>query len=648
MPGKKPWSVDVMQRNFKRIVEQPDLEINAGPLWDKWVQKAPVLASGDIHSLSVELLKKGKTVGDSDAKGHYLPQTTQEPEEENPAILYGEGDKVYAASHSRIGFRASQEDRLIVQRLDITKQVFEATNVEDYAKAFYDAVVNTGKEVNAADIGVAGSCFIGNLQIGRKIIAANLGDSNCIVILRNKNTGEFSRQILNWWQKPHTPAEKARIEDLGGAVIWGRVNGSLAVARSFGDKTHVSQDTKKQPLISYQPELTMYEVPEDCDAWVINCCDGVSDVVRSSEIVDIFAHSYQERNDAKTLEDFETNLLGVAYSRPEANDNFTITAVKVDPDRATFSAVLDGHGGKQVSTLAKELIEKNVANVAPFKPSQIIAHDPVAQPQPAAKHTAAVPVAEPDLVPAFRVCGQSVVSDNPQKNTHPVIQCFHAPHVVVKTPSGAAPKKGMAGAVFYYPKNMPVDQLDQYTKNVVKAMFVTVLIANGASQVLIDTITANSEVFLFKKIGSSNPANLNILAGIRHLAGKLNEDETVLLNKIDNLFRGNPATTNIKLNGTGNSTIADVVLAKLKDPTLTSEVKPFDRVEMLKDVHIMGADVTTPEKVKEEVDSKIMPRLIAQASVEKMNAHPHTQKAHKEKEDEEDLEVSEMTPALAF
>ena len=112
--------------------------------------------------------------------------------------------------------------------------------------------------------------------------------------------------------------------------------------------------------------------------------------------------------------------------------------------------------------------------------------------------------------------------------------------------------------------------------------------------------------------------------------------------------RGNPATTNIKLNGTGNSTIADVVLAKLKDPTLTSEVKPFDRVEMLKDVHIMGADVTTPEKVKEEVDSKIMPRLIAQASVEKMNAHPHTQKAHKEKEDEEDLEVPEMTPALVF
>ncbi len=78
----------------------------------------------------------------------------------------------------------------------------------------------------------SGTTAVCSLIRGRTLYSAWLGDSQSLLV-----RGGRPVKIVDP-HKPNRPDEKARIESLGGSVIyWGtwRVNGQLAVSRAIGE-----------------------------------------------------------------------------------------------------------------------------------------------------------------------------------------------------------------------------------------------------------------------------------------------------------------------------------------------------------------------------------------------------------------------------
>jgi serine/threonine protein phosphatase PrpC len=107
-----------------------------------------------------------------------------------------------------------------------------------------------------------------------KLLVAGVGD--CRAVLCRRGT---AIQLT----KLHTASEKeerARIAAADGIVINNRLNGVLAVSRSFGDLAHKGSE---EALIAV-PQLHT-EVVVDGFEFVVLCCDGVFDVLTNQEVV---------------------------------------------------------------------------------------------------------------------------------------------------------------------------------------------------------------------------------------------------------------------------------------------------------------------------------------------------------------------------
>jgi serine/threonine protein phosphatase PrpC len=84
--------------------------------------------------------------------------------------------------------------------------------------------------------------------------------------------------------KPYDEIEKKRIEAAGGTVHMKRVDGDLAVSRTFGDFAY-KQRTDLPPAeqkVSCVPELKFHTRGPD-DEFVILACDGLWDVMTNED-----------------------------------------------------------------------------------------------------------------------------------------------------------------------------------------------------------------------------------------------------------------------------------------------------------------------------------------------------------------------------
>eukprot|EP01064_Diplonema_japonicum_P032608 TRINITY_DN6172_c0_g4_i1.p1 TRINITY_DN6172_c0_g4~~TRINITY_DN6172_c0_g4_i1.p1 ORF type:complete len:464 (+),score=116.42 TRINITY_DN6172_c0_g4_i1:68-1459(+) len=115
-----------------------------------------------------------------------------------------------------------------------------------------------------------------------KLQVANVGDSR-IVLGRRAHRSSVS---LTLDHKPTLTQEKARIEAAAGYVSNGRVDGSLAVSRAFGDATYKDQGEYHSKVIAV-PEFMHIDDAEEGD-FVLLCCDGVfeSDVFCNESVID--------------------------------------------------------------------------------------------------------------------------------------------------------------------------------------------------------------------------------------------------------------------------------------------------------------------------------------------------------------------------
>jgi len=116
----------------------------------------------------------------------------------------------------------------------------------------------------------------------KRILAANIGDSRCIVSRAGKAM-ELSED-----HKPEDDIELKRITKAGGFLTDdGRVKGGLNLSRAFGDhqyKDNSALELKDQMITAY-PDIRHYDVTDE-DEFILLACDGIWNVMTNQEAVD--------------------------------------------------------------------------------------------------------------------------------------------------------------------------------------------------------------------------------------------------------------------------------------------------------------------------------------------------------------------------
>lgn len=150
---------------------------------------------------------------------------------------------------------------------------------------------------------------------------ANVGDSR--TVLDNNGTPfQLSRDA-----KPADPLFRAGIEHRGGNVTDGgtpRVNGILAVARAFGD-------LQLNGAVSVRPTITVISLSViQPESHLILCCDGIFDVARTIDVVNL---AYRSRgffawNRRLSVGEIARDITSTAY-QAGSTDNLSALVVKI-------------------------------------------------------------------------------------------------------------------------------------------------------------------------------------------------------------------------------------------------------------------------------------------------------------------------------
>jgi serine/threonine protein phosphatase PrpC len=135
------------------------------------------------------------------------------------------------------------------------------------------------------------------------IVCANVGDSRCILAM----DGSFTKE-MSFDQKPENAKERERIVTAGGKVHSGRIDGELGVARALGDfRFKVNGKVTNLPDISVHPR-------QPNDDFLVIACDGLWDVLSSSEVLSVIYESFDACPD-KSLTDVVSELIDLGIAR---------------------------------------------------------------------------------------------------------------------------------------------------------------------------------------------------------------------------------------------------------------------------------------------------------------------------------------------
>jgi len=195
---------------------------------------------------------------------------------------------------------------------------------------------------NAPQSGSTGATVV---LLGRRLFAANVGDSRVVLARKNGACLELTSD-----HKPSRPDEAARVRAAGGFILHKRVMGELAITRAFGDKSFkmgikamleedadelgaggMSDDATKDltaPLVSAEPEIASIVLSHD-DEFLLLACDGLFDVFKSQDAItfarqELIAHRGEPAEVARILSD---QAIRVRRSR----DNVSILIIVLRP-----------------------------------------------------------------------------------------------------------------------------------------------------------------------------------------------------------------------------------------------------------------------------------------------------------------------------
>nr|XP_043636982.1 probable protein phosphatase 2C 27 [Erigeron canadensis] len=174
-------------------------------------------------------------------------------------------------------------------------------------------------ENSSVDIS-SGTTALTTFIFGRMMLVANAGDCRAVL-------GKRGRAIeLSNDHKPNSISERHRIEQLGGVIYDGYLNGQLSVARALGD-WHMKGPKGSACPLSAEPELQEILLMEE-DEFLIMGCDGLWDVMSSQCAVTIARKALMIHNDPERC---SRELVREALKRSTC-DNLTVIVICFSPD----------------------------------------------------------------------------------------------------------------------------------------------------------------------------------------------------------------------------------------------------------------------------------------------------------------------------
>eukprot|EP00956_Cyclotella_meneghiniana_P018029 scaffold29799_cov70-Cyclotella_meneghiniana.AAC.10 len=168
------------------------------------------------------------------------------------------------------------------------------------------------------------------------ILCANAGDSRALLCRSG------AALPLSFDHKPNNDWEAARIDSVGGFVRGGRVNGDLAVSRSFGDfsyKGHIFFDAKLQQVTA-DPDIIVHPREYEKDEFMILACDGVWDRLTNRDCATLVRSCIDEGESDVGL--ICEEIIDVALEM-DSRDNMT-AAVCIFPGAKMINSYKDNMG----------------------------------------------------------------------------------------------------------------------------------------------------------------------------------------------------------------------------------------------------------------------------------------------------------------
>lgn len=158
-------------------------------------------------------------------------------------------------------------------------------------------------------------CLNDPLLCFRLLMVANAGDCRA-VLCRKGEAIDMSQD-----HRPSYAAERKRVEELGGFIDDGYLNGILSVTRALGDWDMKLPSGSASPLIA-EPEFRQIVLTED-DEFLIIGCDGIWDFMSSQQAVSIVRRGLRRHDDPEQCaKDLVTEAL-----RLNTFDNLTVVIV---------------------------------------------------------------------------------------------------------------------------------------------------------------------------------------------------------------------------------------------------------------------------------------------------------------------------------
>ncbi|KAI8147886.1 phosphatase 2C-like domain-containing protein [Fennellomyces sp. T-0311] len=128
------------------------------------------------------------------------------------------------------------------------------------------------------------------------LYVSNAGDSRAIISTNGKAIA------LSHDHKPVDEKEAARIENAGGHVEFGRVNGNLALSRALGDFEFKQSETlpPEEQVVTAEPDVTEHRlIPQD--EFIVIACDGIWDCMSNQQVADFIRAKLKQKVDLKTV-----------------------------------------------------------------------------------------------------------------------------------------------------------------------------------------------------------------------------------------------------------------------------------------------------------------------------------------------------------
>lgn len=164
---------------------------------------------------------------------------------------------------------------------------------------------------------------------GNFLIIANTGDSRAVMCVGGKAVP------LSFDHKPDNPEEQTRISRAGGVVQGGRVEGVLAVSRSFGDYMFKTNSNLKlaDQMVTALPDVRIVQLTEKAE-FIIMGSDGLWDCVSNQRVVDMVKEKIQLN---MSLEEISYQIMKSCIASPGSmsgigRDNITVIVAVPVPD----------------------------------------------------------------------------------------------------------------------------------------------------------------------------------------------------------------------------------------------------------------------------------------------------------------------------